>query len=33
MLDERLLDKLAQIEQRYEQINESMAQPEVATDN
>ncbi len=33
MLDEGILQKLAQIEQRYEQINEQMAQPEVATDN
>ena len=33
MLDERILTKLAQIEQRYEQINELMARPEVATDN
>lgn len=32
MLDEGVLHKLAQTEQRYEQINEQMAQPEVATD-
>jgi peptide chain release factor 1 len=32
MLDEGILQKLAQSEQRYEQINEQMAQPEVATD-
>ena len=32
MLDETVLNKLAQIETRYEQINELMAQPEVATD-
>ncbi len=33
MLDPGVLQKLAQIESRYEQINEQMAQPEVATDN
>ena len=33
MLDENVLNRLAQIEQRYDQINEEMAQPEVATDN
>jgi peptide chain release factor 1 len=33
MLDKSIFDRLAQIEQRYEQINEQMAQPEVATDN
>ncbi len=33
MLDESVLNRLAQIEQRYDQINEEMAQPEVATDN
>ncbi|MBA3943439.1 MAG: peptide chain release factor 1 [Herpetosiphonaceae bacterium] len=33
MLDSRVMDKLAQIAERYEQINEEMAQPEVATDN
>src|SRR5215218_1149982 len=32
MLDESILNRLAQIEERYEQINEQMAQPEVATD-
>lgn len=32
MLDESILHRLAQIEERYEQINEQMAQPEVATD-
>jgi peptide chain release factor 1 len=32
MLDESVLQKLAQLESRYEQINEQMAQPEVATD-
>jgi len=32
MLDDRILNRLAQIEQHYEQINERMAQPEVATD-
>ena len=32
MLDETVLNKLAQIEDRYEQLNELMAQPEVAAD-
>ncbi len=32
MLDQSVLHKLGQIESRYEQINEEMAQPEVATD-
>ncbi len=32
MLDQSILHKLGQIESRYEQINEEMAQPEVATD-
>ncbi len=32
MLDQSILHKLRQIESRYEQINEEMAQPEVATD-
>jgi peptide chain release factor 1 len=31
MLDEGVLNKLAQIELRYDQINDEMAQPEVAT--
>ena len=33
MLDESILQRLSQIEQRYEQLNEMMAQPEVATDH
>jgi peptide chain release factor 1 len=32
MLDESVLNKLAQIESRYDQLNEQMAQPEIATD-
>jgi peptide chain release factor 1 len=32
MLDDRILEKLAEIEQRYDQLNELMAAPEVATD-
>ncbi len=32
MLDDSVLTKLGQIESRYEQINEEMARPEVATD-
>jgi peptide chain release factor 1 len=32
MLDESVLNKLAQIESRYDQLNDQMAQPEVATD-
>jgi len=32
MLDETVLNKLAQIEDRYEHLNELMAQPEVAAD-
>jgi peptide chain release factor 1 len=32
MLEESVLQKLAQVEQRYEQLNELMAQPDVATD-
>ena len=32
MLDERVINRLAEIDQRYEQINELMAQPEVMTD-
>ncbi|GAC1362510.1 MAG: peptide chain release factor 1 [Herpetosiphon sp.] len=33
MLDAKLLDKLAHIARRYDEINDEMAQPEVATDN
>jgi len=32
MLDQAVLDKLAAVEARYEQLNEMMADPEVATD-
>jgi len=32
MLDSKVLEKLAEIEQHYEQLNELMADPEVATD-
>ena len=32
MLDDSILTKLAQIESRYEQLNEEMARPEIATD-
>lgn len=33
MLDSRVMERLAQIGERYEDINELMARPEVATDN
>src|SRR3712207_1354597 len=33
MLDQSVLDKLADLQRRYEQLNELMAQPEVATNN
>jgi peptide chain release factor 1 len=32
MLDESVLNKLAQIESRYDHLNDQMAQPEIATD-